>query len=240
MLSVKNCYKRVGFYVEAGNLIPMGSKRKAPAKKKQRRRWLMPVMAVLLVVVVSSVAYLAVPKGQVNIVPDNVPSGLKDLAVHYMDIMHNLNSTETKSQMAALLNPNYNQTDLFTWESSQLTFKQDTTWYETPSQILNSKQGICVQWSIVYVSACLSLGYQSRLVAAVDTTQSTWNYIHVWAEDYYNGKWVHVDPSDKVWDDPSRYQNSNWGWGSGLGSTVRVYAFEDGSAVDVTSNYAPS
>ena len=33
-----------------------------------------------------------------------------------------------------------------------------------PTRILNSGDGICVQRSIVYVSACLALGYPSRLV----------------------------------------------------------------------------
>ena len=84
------------------------------------------------------------------------------------------------------------------------------------------------------MSACLALGYQSRLVAAVDT--STWSYIHVWAEDYYNGTWVHVDPSDGVWNNPARYQT--WDWGSGIGSAVRIYACEDGAYHDVTSVYS--
>ena len=106
--------------------------------------------------------------------------------------------------------------------------------FEDPFQILNSGDGICVQWSIVYVSACLALGYQSRLVVAVDTT--TWSFIHTWAEDYYNGTWVHVDPSDKVWNNPSRYLG--WDWGAGIGSTVRIYAFEDGTFQDVTSTYS--
>jgi hypothetical protein len=70
-------------------------------------------------------------------------------------------------------------------------------------------------------------------VVAADT--SNWNFIHVWAEDYFNGTWVHVDPSDSVWNNPSRYQS--WGWGN-IGSDVRVYAFEDGAFTDVTSTYS--
>ena len=49
-----------------------------------------------------------------------------------------------------------------------------------------------------------------------------------------NGTWVHVDPSDKVWNNPSRYQS--WDWGSAIGSDVKIYAFEDGTFQDVTSN----
>ena len=84
------------------------------------------------------------------------------------------------------------------------------------------------------MSACLALGYQSRLVVAADTTN--WNFIHTWAEDYYNGIWVHVDPSDKVWNNPSHYQS--WDWGKYIGSDVKIYAFEDDTFQDVTSTYS--
>jgi transglutaminase-like putative cysteine protease len=133
-----------------------------------------------------------------------------------------------------MLDPGWNQTDLFHWEVDKMTFASDPNgFYQDPFQILSSGDGICVQWSIVYVSACLALGYQSRLVVAVDT--STWSYIHVWAEDYYKGSWVHVDPSDGVWGSPYMYRS--WDWGPSIGSTVRVYAFQDGSFQDVTSTY---
>jgi transglutaminase-like putative cysteine protease len=150
--------------------------------------------------------------------------------------MQNLNSTQTKTTLAAQLDPKFNQTDLFTWEHNKLTFVQDTAgFFEDPLQILNSGKGICVQWSIVYISACLALNQPSRLVVAVDT--STWSYIHTWAEDYYHGGWVHVDPSDSAWDNPTRYLS--WDWGKALGGQVSVYAFTDSGYVDVTQSYMP-
>jgi hypothetical protein len=161
------------------------------------------------------------------------PAGFTALKNHYISLMQNLNSTQTKTMMTAQLDPKYNQTDLFTWEHSKLTFAQDSTWLEDPAQILSSGKGICVQWSIVYISACLALNQPSRLVVAVDT--STWKFIHTWAEDYYNDGWVHVDPSDSVWNNPSRYLS--WDWGKALGGQVRVYAFTDSGYVDVTSGY---
>ncbi len=182
-----------------------------------------------------AVAYFSYPlnNSSMNNVPDE-PAAFKVFKNHYLDIMQNLNSTKTKTEIAAQLNPSYNQTDLFTWEHSKLTFIQDKTgFFEDPTQILNSGKGICVQWSILYVSACLALNHPSRLVVAADT--STWSLIHTWAEDYYNGTWIHVDPSDSVWNNPARYQN--WDWGKALGSNVRVFAFEDGRATEVTSTY---
>ncbi len=154
---------------------------------------------------------------------------------HYLDLMHSLNSSVTKTAMAPYLNPSYNQTTLFAWEKSHMTFTQDSNgFYENPLQIMASGKGICVQWSIVYVSACLSLGYPSRIVVAADT--SNWNFIHTWAEDYVNGTWVPVDPSDAAWNMPWRYQS--WDWGPYLGSGVRVFAFEDGRFQDVTATYS--
>src|SRR5664280_2450745 len=211
-------------------------KTRSARKHGQKRNWIVAVSILLLTAVLLTTAFVWFPsKTPTNNAADE-PEGLKTLADHYMTVMHNLNSTQTKTTMASQLDSHYNQTDLFGWEQTKLTFANDPNgFFEDPTQILNSGKGICVQWSEVYVSACLALGYQSRLVAAVDT--STWSYIHVWAEDYYNGTWVHVDPSDRVWNQPSRYQS--WDWGNAIGSTVRVYAFEDGAYQDVTSSYSP-
>jgi hypothetical protein len=200
------------------------------------RKWVIAVF-ILLIIIISSAAFFWYPKNTpANAVPDT-PEGLKELANHYMGIMHNLNSSETKAKIAQQLEPNYNQTDLFGWEQTKLTFVSDPAgWLEDPTQILASGKGICAQWSEVYVSACLALGYQSRLVAAVDT--GSWSCIHIWAEDYYNGTWIHVDPSDKVWNNPSRYQS--WDWGSGIGANIKIYSFEDNAYQDVTSNYKPT
>jgi len=205
----------------------------ATRRHRQTRRWIVVVSVLLIIVTLLTVAYLWYPKNESNVV-NNDPA-FKAFTDHYLGIMKNLNSSETKAKMAAQLDPSCNQTDLFAWEQSKLTFTQDTaSWFEDPTQILNSGKGICVQFSIVYVSACLALGYQSRLVVAADTTG--WSFIHVWAEDYYNGTWVHVDPSDKVWNNPSRYQS--WDWGNAIGSGVKIYAFEDGTFQDVTPTYS--
>jgi hypothetical protein len=204
-------------------------------KVRQPRKWAIPSSILLIVVIASSATFFWYPKNTPANAVSDAPEGLKELADHYMGIMQNLNSSATKAKITSLLSATYNQTDLFAWEQTKLTFVSDPVgWFEDPTQILAEGKGICAQWSIVYVSACLALVYQSRLVAAVDT--STWSFIHVWAEDYYNGTWVHVDPSDRVWNNPSRYQT--WDWGSGIGSTVKIYAFEANSFHDVTSNYS--
>jgi transglutaminase-like putative cysteine protease len=214
----------------------MGPKRKiAKSKRKSHSKWVVASIVLVLVIVGATAAYVLYPQKQNPATDNQTPAGLTRLADQYMAIMQNLNSSQTKTEIAAQLGKSYNQTDLFAWEHTKLTFTQPNGMYTDPQQILQGGKGICVQWSILYVSACLAQGYQSRLVASVDT--SSWNYIHVWAEDYYNGHWVHVDPSDSVWDNPARYQS--WDWGAGLGSSVRVYAFMDNAYVDVTDSYAP-
>jgi hypothetical protein len=209
----------------------MGRKVHKTKRRGHSKKWAI-FASILIIITLVAAAYVWFPKNESN--SFNVDPAFKAFTDHYLDIMKNLNSTETKEKMAIQLNPNFNQTDLFAWEQSKLTFANDPNWFENPTQILNSGDGICMQWSIVYVSACLALGYQSRLVVAVDTL--SWNFIHAWAEDYYNGTWVHVDPSDKVWNNPLRYLS--WDWGSSIGSQVKIYAFEDSTFQDVTSTYS--
>ncbi len=202
--------------------------------RSKRHKWIVAVVLVAVILLASGASYVMSSQSAKNGSPQT-PEGLATLANHYMSVMQNLNSSQTETVMLQQLNPSFNQTDLFGWEHSKLTFATDPAgFFENPTQILASGKGICVQWSIVYVAACLALGYQSRLVAAVDT--ASWNYIHMWAEDFVGGKWVHVDPSDSVWNNPSRYQT--WDWGSLIGSQVRVYAFMDNSFQDVTATYS--
>jgi len=217
------------------------SKVQPTKRRKQNNRRLMIFYGVVLIAILCGVAFVWGSAGNkpannaLNNELNSMPAGFKPFAENYLGVMKNLNTSQTRTEMAALLNPSFNQTDLFAWEGSKLKFASDPSGsFEDPFQILDSGEGICVQWSIVYVSACLALGYQSRLVVAVDT--ATWTFIHVWAEDYYRGSWVPVDPSDKAWNQPSVYLS--WDWGPYIGSTVRIYAFEDGSFHDVTATYS--
>ena len=213
----------------------MNPVRKARETKRpgHTRKWVVAVSVLFLVSILLVAGYFWYPKTSVNS-QQGETSPFEVFTDHYLRIMHNLNLSQTKTTMSSLLSPSYNQTSLFAWEQSKLQFVQDPAgWFDDPFQILNSGKGVCEQFSVVYVSACLALGYQSRLVVAVDSAR--WTFIHVWAEDYYNGTWVHVDPSDSLWNNPSRYQS--WDWGYAIGSGVKIYAFEDGIFKDVTSIY---
>jgi hypothetical protein len=202
--------------------------RKVHGKKRHRRvdRKVFAASALLPAVLFSIVYLLSSQK--------NETGGFHAFEAHYLGIMKTLNSSQCKLGMLSELGGKYNFTELFSWEHGRLTFESDPAgWFEDPFEILSRGKGICAQFSIVYVSACLALGIQSRLVLATNTT--AWNFIHVWSEVYFNGVWIHVDPSDQVWNQPSRYQN--WDWGKYIGQDVRIYAFEEGMSEDVTSTY---
>lgn len=196
-------------------------------KSRRGRRKSIIFFAVLLVVGLSSAVGFWFLRNNLN--PD-----FQKFRDHYLEIMDNLNSSETKLNMASQLDRKYNFTDLFAWEHSKLTFTSDLqSWFEDPIEILQSGKGICVQFSIVYVSACLALGIPSRLVVATNAT--TWQTIHVWAEVNLNNSWVHVDPSDQVWNSSSRYLK--WDWGEYIGRDVKIYAFQPEKCEDVTQRY---
>jgi hypothetical protein len=202
-------------------------KARVTKERKRKKRKVIIVAAVLFLTGLSAILYFSASE-------KNPSEGFQAFRDHYLGIMKNLNSSEVKLNMTSELGQKCNATDLFAWEHSKLTFTLDPAgWFEDPIEILKSGKGICAQFSIVYVSACLALGYQSRLVAATNTT--SWSLVHAWAEVYFNGSWVHVDPSDSVWNKPSRYQS--WDWGKRIGQDIRVYAFEDGKCEDVTSRY---
>jgi Transglutaminase-like superfamily len=159
---------------------------------------------------------------------------LKYLRDFYLRIMANLNSSGVKHNMTAQLDYDYNFTELLVWEGNRLIFAPNLAGrVEDPMQILESGIGKCGEFSIVYVSACLALGYQARIVVATNTT--SWVDAYLWAEAYYNDGWVHVDPTTQVWNKPSMYQYQPWS--KGIGQDIKIYAFEDGKCEDVTQHY---
>lgn len=154
---------------------------------------------------------------------------------HYLDVMKNLNDAEMKNDIQSEIDKPYNLTELFQWEHERLEFVPLNETFDRqtdPKEILAFGKGRCEEFSIVYIAACLTLGYDARLVTSVDVR--TWDGLHVWAEVKSDGSWIHVDPSDQVWNQTSYYET--WGWGE-IGTTVRVYAFENGKYEDVSSRY---
>ena len=157
---------------------------------------------------------------------------------HYLSIMRDLNSTKRKAEVTGWFERDYNFTELYEWVHEKLEFIPVNETFErntAPSKILESGKGRCEEFSILYVAALLAHGYHSRVVVSVNIGNPWFlNGQHVWAEVKLDS-WVHVDPSDKVWNEPYRYEK--WAWGGDIGSNVRIYAFEEGKYEDVTLNY---
>ena len=156
-----------------------------------------------------------------------------------LGIMNQVNSTESKTEVRSWFDSELNFTELYDWVHEKLRFvpiNESFARHDNPTAILESGEGRCQEFSILYVAACLAHGYQSRLVTSVNISNPfSLRVPHAWAEVKLNSTWVHVDPSDKRWNEPYMYENRSWG--ENIDSTVRIYAFEEGKYEDVTLNY---
>lgn len=159
-----------------------------------------------------------------------------DFQNYYLDVMKDLNSPETKEYMRNKINGTYNFIELLNWTNQNLNWSDESfTRYSRPQQILEQGKGRCGEFAIVYVAACLALGYEARLVVSRQFYQIFGGCFHAWVEVKVNEVWTHVDPSpNPSWNDTSRYKNWDWGprW------TLKIYAFEDEKIEDVTSRYS--
>jgi len=156
------------------------------------------------------------------------------LESNYLGIMKKLNKPATKEAIRNNMTYAYNFTELFEWEHSYVKwvpmgeiFDRNTD----PTKILASGKGRCGEFSILYASACLSLGYDARLL--VSFRPYTYWELHNWVEVKVNDSWIHVDPTDRIWNEPSRYKS--W-WGE-IGKDALIYAFEDGKIEELTDSY---
>lgn len=158
-----------------------------------------------------------------------------DFQTYYLGVMKDLNSSETKAYMRDKINGSYTFIELLNWTSQNLNWSEESfTRYSKPQQILNQGKGKCGEFAIVYVAACLALGYEARIVACRQFYLIFVYGFHAWAEVKLDGVWTHVDPSPTAfWNDTSRYRS--WNWGPRI--TLNVFAFEDGKIEDVTSRY---
>jgi hypothetical protein len=122
----------------------MGSSKKTAKGRKNRNiKRCYAALALVAILIASTAAYVYYPRNSPSR-NTTVPEGLKSLAAQYIAIMQSLNSSQTKTKMASQLNSAYNQTDLFVWEHSKLTFANDETgWYTEPNLILDRGMGIC-------------------------------------------------------------------------------------------------
>jgi hypothetical protein len=158
-----------------------------------------------------------------------------DFKGYYLGMMSNLESCNTKAFMLNKINGTYNFTELLYWTNQRLNWSEENfARYSSPQQILDQGKGRCEEFVIVYVSACLALGYEARIVVARQFYLGPLHGFHVWAEVKWDGTWIQADPSPTpFWNDTSRYRSWNWGPRATLG----VYAFEDNHIIDESTRY---
>ncbi|MFZ7138015.1 MAG: transglutaminase-like domain-containing protein [archaeon] len=174
---------------------------------------------------------LAVIVISVVIMPSLLRSGFES---SNLELVKSLNDERVKEAIRSNMTQMYNFTELFDWEHSYLEWVPIGQSFERnrdPERILASGKGRCGEFSILYLAACYSLGYEARFLVSVNP----YIYLehHNWVEVKVDGQWIPVDPTDKVWNDPHRYKD--W-WGE-IGKDVLIFAFEDGRVEDVTDNY---
>lgn len=158
-----------------------------------------------------------------------------EFQAYYLGVMKNLNSPETKAYMLSKIDGTYNFTELLDWTNQQLTWSEEGfPRYSDPKQILDQGKGRCEEYAIVYVGACLALGYEARLVVARQFYLGPFHGFHGWAEVKWNGVWTQADPSPTpFWNNTSRYRT--WAWGPR--AILVVSAFEDNRIEDVSARY---
>jgi hypothetical protein len=161
----------------------------------------------------------------------------------HLDIMANCNDPSKKVIVRSWFIRAYNFTEIYDWVHETIDFVPFNETFPPeqrptdPIEIKEFGKGRCGEFSILYVAVCLAHGYECRLVTAADCSTLGWGDKHAWAEVKINGQWVHVDPSERRWNEPQMYQQ--WSWGENIGSTVRIFAFEEGRVEEVTLQYAP-
>ena len=161
---------------------------------------------------------------------------------NYLNILENCNDPTKKVLIRTWFLQGLNFTEIYDWVHANIEFVPFTEHFPAderhsdPIEIKEYGRGRCGEFSILYVAVCIAHGYEARLVVAVDVGGLFWSEQHAWAEVKVNGLWMHVDPSERRWNDPQMYKN--WKWGEAIGSGVKIFAFEDKKVEEVTQNYA--
>ena len=178
----------------------------------------------LALIVIVTIILISVAIG-----PSILRSGFES---HNLEIMKSLKNPSTLEAIRNNMTQAYNFTELFEWEHSYVKW---TDGYfsrsNDPVEILANGKGRCGEFSSLYLSACLSLGYEARLLVSF-RPYIYWE-LHNWVEVKVDEQWIPVDPTDKIWNNTSRYKT--W-WGE-IGKDALIYAFENGKVEDVTDRY---
>lgn len=144
----------------------------------------------------------------------------------YGEISRNITNPSELKQLRSLFERRYALRELAEWMHARLEFShEDIVRHNNPLEILAYGKGRCGEFSILFTALCLAHNYRARIILDLSD--------HVWSEvwDDQQKRWVHVDPTEKRFDDQKMYERD---WKKNL---TEVYAFENGNMENVTENY---
>jgi hypothetical protein len=148
------------------------------------------------------------------------------LVEKYGTISVNIADTAKLKQLRSLFDRRYSFEELVEWVQARVKFTHgEINRHNDPLEIIDYGKGRCGEFSILFTALCIAHSYPARLILDLSD--------HVWTEvwDAEQERWVHVDPSEKRFDDPEMYERD---WKKNL---KEVYAFENGNIENVIQNY---
>jgi len=139
---------------------------------------------------------------------------------------------------------NLNYSQLLSWEHKYLYYSgSQFARREMPIDILKPyiyygiALGRCGEFALLYNGLCLANGYQTRLV--VDISRASGNRTsgdHIWVEVWADNRWIHVDPTEEIIDNPKMYAVD---WNKEINNVVAITKDSSGKMVtiNVTKDY---
>jgi hypothetical protein len=144
----------------------------------------------------------------------------------YRKISVSFGDSGSMDKLRALFSRKYTLIELLDWIHEKVSWSDgQIERHNSPLEILAYGRGRCGEFSILFTALCLVHGYRARLI--LDLSDHVWT--EVWEDS--DGRWVHVDPSERRVDDPLMYERD---WKKNLSN---VFAFENGKMEDVTVRY---
>jgi transglutaminase-like putative cysteine protease len=150
----------------------------------------------------------------------------QDRVEKYRRLSRRLADPRALAELKSLFKEQLALRELLEWLHSKVKWDNgNIKRHNDPKEILVYGRGRCGEFSILFTALCLAHGYRARLILDMSD--------HVWTEVWNTkeGRWIHVDPSEKKIDDPKMYERD---WKKDL---KEIYAFENGNVENVTLRY---
>ena len=105
---------------------------------------------------------------------------------------------------------------------------------EMPIDIIKQSKGRCGEFALLYNGLLLANSYTCRIIVDCSTLHNQSKSTagdHVWNEIRLDGRWMHVDPTERRVNQPMMYAGE---WNKDINL---VYAIDKGGIIEVTESY---